>query len=71
MCTSKNKRNMKHVPLVDVEELPIVLTVDQVAEVLCIGKNTAYDLVRSGEIKSVRVGRQIRIPKSALLEYLS
>ena len=46
--------------------LPLFLTVPQVAAVLGIGRNTAYSLVRSGQLRSVRVGRQIRVPKDAL-----
>ncbi len=53
-----------------VSNLPLVLSVDDLARVLGIGKNTAYDLVRSGRIKSLRVGHQIRISKSALLDFL-
>lgn len=37
---------------------------------LGIGRNTAYELIRSGQIRSVRIGRQIRIPRDALLEFL-
>ena len=48
------------------DDLPLFLTVEQTAAVLGIGRNTIYDMVRSGRIKSVRLGRQIRIPKSAL-----
>ena len=54
----------------EVSNLPLVLSVDDLARVLGIGKNTAYDLVRSGRIKSLRVGHQIRISKSALLDFL-
>lgn len=50
-------------------DLPLILTVSDISEILGIGKNTAYDLVRSGAIKSFRAGRQIRVSKSALLEY--
>ena len=49
---------------------PDVLTVRQVAELLNIGRNTAYELVRSGGIKSVTVGRQIRISKESVLEFM-
>lgn len=66
-----NETNMNASMIRNINELPLVLTVSDISEILVIGKNTAYDLVRSGEIKSIRVGRQIRIPKSALLEYLS
>lgn len=57
---------------IDYEAMPaVVFTVEQAAHALKIGKNTAYDLVRSGQIRSVRIGRQIRIPKSALMEFLA
>lgn len=54
-----------------VEELPLVLTVEDLMPVLGIGRNTAYDLVRSGQIQSLRIGRQIRIPRNAVIQYIS
>jgi excisionase family DNA binding protein len=54
----------------NLETLPAVLTVQQAARALNISKNTAYALVRSGKLHSVRIGRQIRIPKDALIEFL-
>lgn len=39
--------------------------------ILCIGRNTAFALVRSAQIKSIRTGKQIRILKHELLEYLT
>ena len=39
--------------------------------ILGIGRNTAYELVRSGRLRSIRVGRQVRIPKNALIEFLN
>ena len=53
------------------DELPLALRVEDLMPILGIGRNTAYELVRSGQIRSVRVGKQIRIPKEALREYLS
>lgn len=53
------------------ENLPVVLSVQQLAEVLQIGRNSAYDLVKSGQIRSIRIGKTIRIPQAALLEYLN
>ena len=52
-------------------DLPLALRVEELMPVLGIGRNTAYELVRSGQIRSIRVGRQLRIPKEALLEFLS
>lgn len=50
--------------------LPIVLDVRTLAKVLRVSLNTAYSLVRSGQIRSVRVGRSYRVPKEALIDYL-
>lgn len=36
-----------------------------------IYRNTAYSLVRSGQIQVLRVGRQIRIPRSEVIRFLS
>jgi len=54
-----------------IDDLPEVLTVPEVAEYLRQSRNSAYALVASGAIRSVRVGtRAIRVPKSALIEFL-
>lgn len=50
---------------------PLVLTVKETAEVLQIGKALVYDLVRSCKLRSLRIGRKIRVPRSALAEYLN
>lgn len=57
--------------ITNTDDLPLVLTISEILKILGIGKNTAYDLIRSGAIKSVRVGRQIRVPKAAFLEFIS
>ena len=53
------------------EDLPLTLTVEEAGQILRVGRNTAYELVRYGKLPSVRVGKQIRIPRQALLDYLS
>ena len=53
------------------DDIPLVLTVEELMPILCIGRNTAFALVRSGQIKSIRTGKQIRILKHELLEYLT
>ena len=52
------------------DQLPLILTVDELTKILGIGRNTAYDLIRCGKIESVRIGHKIRIPKDSLLEFL-
>lgn len=54
----------------DLHELPMTLRGEDLMPLLGIGRNTAYELIRSGQIRSVRIGRQIRIPRDALLEFL-
>ena len=56
--------------MMSAESIPEVMTVMQMAAVLQIGRNNAYALVKSGMIRSIRIGRTIRVPRSALLEYL-
>ena len=47
-----------------------VFTVDEVASKLRVGRAAAYRLVDSGELRSVRVGRTIRVPAQALDDFL-
>lgn len=47
-----------------------ILTVDDIREIFRIGKNTAYDLLNSGDIEVLKIGKQIRIPKINLLKYI-
>ena len=53
------------------DDLPLTLRVEDLMPILGIGRNTAYGLVRSGQIRSVRIGRQIRVPKEAVIDYLT
>lgn len=50
-----------------------VLTVDELARELRVARHTAYGLVASGQIRSIRIGKTgkgIRIPRAALDEFL-
>ncbi len=47
-----------------------VLTIPELCSFLKIGKNTAYDLVHSGKIKSFRIRRCIRIPMQSVIEFM-
>ena len=51
---------------INLENLPITMRVEELMPILGIGRNTAYNLVRSGQIFSIRIGRQLRIPRAAL-----
>ena len=55
----------------DFDQLPLVLTVTDLMDALGLGRGTIYAYLRSGQIRSVKVGRKILIPKDALLDFLS
>ena len=48
-----------------------LLTVDEVAEILYLGKNTVYGLLRSGELQAIRFGRVWRIPKESIKKMIN
>lgn len=53
------------------DEYPDVVTFEQLREMLGnIGETLAYKLLRSNEIESFKLGRNYRILKSKIIEYL-
>ena len=48
------------------QQYPDMLTVEQMAQALNIGRTKAYQMVRSGAVASLSFGKAIRIPKTAL-----
>ena len=51
------------------ERLPVVLTAAEAMDILGVGKNTMYRLLKSGELPAVRIGRAWRI-KADFIELL-
>lgn len=47
-----------------------ILSVTDLCKALGIGKNTAYSLLKSGQIKSIRIGKVHKIPKVCLVQYI-
>ncbi len=56
--------------LTSMDSLPLLLTANEAGEVLRIGRSKIYELIRSGELKSIRIGKQIRVPRDAIGEML-
>lgn len=52
-------------------EYPDVMSVADIRKALGIGRTKAYELVNSGEIKSIKIGSAIRVPKPLLLDYIN
>ncbi len=45
-------------------------TVGEIAEILGIGRTSAYKLIRSGQFQIVRIGSAIRISKASFDDWL-
>lgn len=52
------------------QDAPDVLTVDEVAKLLRVGRNHAYELVRTGVVRSIKLGRRIVVPKAVMMDLL-
>lgn len=47
-----------------------IVTIDTFCEMLEIGKNTAYALLNDKKIKAFKIGRDWKIPRKAVEEYI-
>lgn len=45
---------------------PVTVSVEVAAQTLGIGRNTAYEAVRRGEIPTIRIGRRILVSRAWL-----
>lgn len=55
----------------DVDEVRLLLTVEEAAQRLAIGRSLMYELLASGRITSIRVGRLRRVPFGALTNFVN
>ncbi len=49
----------------------LLLTTDEAADLLGVGRTTVYELLNAGLVESVRIGRARRIPRAALVAYVA
>ena len=49
----------------------MLVTVDEAADLLGVGRSRIFDLMRSHRLLSVRIGRSRRIPLVSLREYVA
>ena len=52
-------------------EYPDVVTVDDLQKMLKIGRNSAYDILKAGLIKTIKVGKRYIIPKQSVINFLA
>ena len=51
-------------------EVNELITVEELCEVLMVGKNTAYKLLSTGELKAFRINRVWKIARQAVTDYI-
>lgn len=47
-------------------DMPLMLTIKQASERLNVSRSKLYEFIQSGQLKSARIGRSIRIPRQEL-----
>ena len=52
------------------KEYPDIMTIPQAAEALKIGRKAAYALVNGNLLGHIRIGRNIKVPKEMLVEFV-
>ena len=53
------------------EEYTDIVTIEELQEMLHIGRSIAYKLLRSGQIKAIHSGRVWTIPMAAIIEHIA
>ena len=48
----------------------VLLTPEQAADAIGIGRTTLYALIKSGDLQSIKVGRLRRVPEAAVNRYI-
>ena len=51
-------------------DYPEMMSINDIKNALRIGRSTAYNLVRSGEIRSFKIGSTFRVPKTFLIDFV-
>lgn len=57
-------------PPLSFDDIPLVLRVDALVPILRVKKHTIYELIRSGQLRGVYVGHQLRVFKQDLVTFL-
>lgn len=51
-------------------DYPDIVSIKQMMAMLDIGRNTAYNLINTNQIKSIKIGRIHKIPKINIIKYI-
>ena len=62
---------MKKSVFTSYDELPLLLNVKQLAELLGVSDSSVYELIQKDDFPSLRIGERIVIPKEELRKWIS
>lgn len=51
-------------------DYPDIVNIKDLQKMLGIGRNKAYELLKTNQIQSIKIGRDYKIPKVYVIEYL-
>lgn len=54
----------------ELKDYPVALSVEEVAQILRVSTKTVYKVIRNQELPAVKIGREYRIAKSAVVDHL-
>jgi excisionase family DNA binding protein len=49
----------------------LLLRPEEVADALAVGRTAVFELIRTGELRSVKIGKSRRIPADAVVDYIA
>jgi excisionase family DNA binding protein len=50
---------------------PLLMKAEEVARLLSLGRSKVYEMMASGELPSVKIGTARRVPRAALLDWIT
>lgn len=50
---------------------PVLLTIEETCTALSLGRTTVHFLIKSGDIRAVRIGRRVLVPRDELERYVA
>ena len=53
------------------DELPLLLSVKQLVDLMGVSDSTIYELIQEDDFPSLRIGKRIVIPKEELRQWIS
>lgn len=54
----------------DIENLPYMLNAEEVADILGIARNSAYNLMHTEGFPTIHIGRRMVVPKEKLFQWI-